>query len=187
MRSSKAYCLQLSKLFCRRDGFVYPAHFACHAGGTSIVLSVKRESAMRKVLAWLVGLLLAANGLFMLGDPPAWYDAVPGVAMTGPLNPHFVRDIGCAYLTAGAALIWFAVDARAHWAAFAGGVFLALHALVHLTDAASGRETAHGLLSDLLPVFAPPAVALWLAWPRPMFEKERQHVEMADPAASRRF
>jgi hypothetical protein len=131
--------------------------------------------------------LLAANGLFMLGDPAAWYGAVPGVAMTGPFNPHFVRDIGCAYLAAGAALIWFAVDGRARWAALAGGVFLALHALVHLADAASGRETVDGLATDLLPVFVPPALVLWLAWPSPMFKKERQHVEMADPSASRRF
>jgi uncharacterized protein YjeT (DUF2065 family) len=128
---------------------------------------------MRKILASILGLLLAANGVFMLADPAAWYGAVPGVAMTGPLNLHFLRDIGCAYITAGAALIWFAVDARARWAAFAGGVFLALHALVHLADAASGRETVHGLLNDLLPVFVPPALVLWLASPSPMFEKER--------------
>jgi hypothetical protein len=142
---------------------------------------------MRKVLAWLLGLLLAANGVFMLVGPAAWYDAVPGVPMTGPLNPHFVRDIGCAYLTTGAALIWFAIDARARLAAFAGGVFLALHALVHLADAGSGRETVHGLVDDFIPVFLPPALTLWLAWPSSMFEKEKQHAEMADPAAYRRL
>ena len=142
---------------------------------------------MCKALAWLLGLLLAATGVFMLVDPAAWYGAVPGVAMTGPLNPHFVRDVGCAYLATGAALIWFAVDRRARAAAFAGGVFLALHALVHLADAASGRESAHGLVDDLLPVFVPPALVLWLAWPGPMFQKEKQHAEMADPAAYRRL
>ena len=141
---------------------------------------------MRTVLASVLGLLLAANGAFMIAAPAAWYGAVPGVAVTGPLNPHFVRDIGCAYLVSGAALVWLAIDARARMAAFAGGVFLALHALVHLAEAAGGRETGHGLVADLLPVFVPPALALWLAWPGPMFEKERQHVEMADPATSRR-
>ena len=45
---------------------------------------------MRKILAWVLGAALAANGLFILGDPAAWYAAVPGVTMTGPLNPHFV-------------------------------------------------------------------------------------------------
>lgn len=142
---------------------------------------------MRKVLASILGLLLAANGVFMIADPASWYGAVPGVALTGPLNLHFVRDIGCAYLATGAALFWFAVDARARPAAFAGGVFLALHALVHVADAASGREVGHGLVFDLVPVFLPPALALWLAWPGPLFPKERHHVEMADPAASRRL
>ncbi len=37
---------------------------------------------MRKILASILGLLLAANGVFMLADPTAWYGAVPGVAMT---------------------------------------------------------------------------------------------------------
>src|ERR1700677_2366352 len=117
---------------------------------------------MRKILAWVLGAALAANGLFVLGDPAAWYAAVPGVTMTGPLNPHFVRDIGCAYLMAGATLAAFAVDARARPAALAGGAFLALHALVHLWDMASGREDLHHFVQDLPGVFLPPAIALWL-------------------------
>jgi hypothetical protein len=142
---------------------------------------------MGKVLAWLLGLLFAANAVLMLVDPAAWHGAVPGVATTGRLNAHFVRDVGCACLATGAALFWFAVDARARAAAFAGGVFLALHALVHLAGAARGRESARGLVDDLLPVFVPPALVLWLAWPSPLFQKEKQHAEMADPAAYRRF
>jgi hypothetical protein len=141
---------------------------------------------MRKALSWLLGAALAANGIFMLGDPAAWYAAVPDVDHTGPLNPHFVRDIGCAYLVCGAALIWFALDARARAAALTGGVFLALHALMHLADAASGRESLHHFIGDLPAVFVPPAIVLWLAWPGPMFQKEKRHAEMADPAASRR-
>ena len=96
---------------------------------------------MRKILAWVLGAALAANGLFMLGDPAGWYAAIPGVTMTGPLNPHLVRDVGCAYLMAGAALAAFVVDARARPAALAGAAFLALHAFVHLWDLASGRES----------------------------------------------
>ena len=100
---------------------------------------------MRKILAWVLGAALAANGLFMLGDPAGWYAAIPGVTMTGPLNPHLVRDVGCAYLMAGAALAAFVVDARARPAALAGAAFLALHAFVHLWDLASGREVASPL------------------------------------------
>ncbi len=142
---------------------------------------------MRKILALILGAGLAANGVFMLGDPAAWYAAVPGVPMTGPLNPHFVRDIGCAYFVAEQpALAALAFDARARAAALTGGAFLALHALVHLWDWASGREMLDHLVADLPAVFAPPALALWLAWPKLIVREEKQHVEMVDPSARRR-
>ena len=67
---------------------------------------------MRVIVAWIVGLGLAANGLTMLAFPDAWYDLVPGVPQTGPFNPHFVRDIGAAYLVAGATLVWLCVQRR---------------------------------------------------------------------------
>ncbi len=141
---------------------------------------------MRNIVAWISGATLLANGLLMLADPAAWYATVPGVTMTGPLNVHFVRDIGCAYVVAGASLAAFAFDARSRPAALASGAFLTLHALVHLWDAALGRETLHHLINDLPAVFGPPAIIVWLAWPTPVFAKEKRHVEMADPASHRR-
>ncbi|HVY56846.1 MAG TPA: hypothetical protein VHA77_03260 [Xanthobacteraceae bacterium] len=65
---------------------------------------------MRAALALALGIALAANGLLMLFDPAGWYGLVPGVPETGPFNPHFVRDIGCAYLVAGVAWTWFALE-----------------------------------------------------------------------------
>jgi hypothetical protein len=120
---------------------------------------------MRVAVAWIVGLGLLANGLTMLADPGAWYGLLPGVAQTGPFNPHFVRDIGAAYLVTGATLLWFAIDRDARPAALPGAAFLALHALIHLWDAVSGRTHAHQLLVDLPAVFLPPALAIWIAWP----------------------
>jgi hypothetical protein len=140
---------------------------------------------MHKILGLMLGAALAANGIFMLADPAAWYGAVPGVPMTGPFNAHFVRDIGCAYLAAGGALAGFAIDARARGAALAGAAFLALHAAVHLLDWAGGRESLAHLVKDLPAVFAPPALAFWLAWPGPFSRKDKHHVEMVDPAAHR--
>jgi uncharacterized protein YjeT (DUF2065 family) len=121
---------------------------------------------MSNVLTWVLGIGLAINGVVMLAAPAAWYPAVPGVAETGPFNPHFVRDIGAAYLTAGASLLWFAVHPATRAAAQAGAVFLALHALIHIWDIAAGREHAHQLLTSVLAVFLPAAVAIWIAWPR---------------------
>jgi hypothetical protein len=126
----------------------------------------KMEIAMRVVLAAIVGFGLGVNGLLMLGMPEVWYALYPGVAATGPFNPHFVRDIGAAYLVSGGALVGFAIDARARMAALAGAAFLSLHALVHLADLALGRESPAHLLVDLPAIFAPALIALWLAWPR---------------------
>jgi len=119
---------------------------------------------MRDLVAWMLGFGLAANGLIMLGFPAGWYASVPGVAESGSFNPHFIRDIGAAYLVAGVALAWFARDRNARAAAQAAAAFLALHALVHLWDAAAGREHLHQLLIDLPTIFLPPALAIWIAW-----------------------
>lgn len=122
---------------------------------------------MRVIIAWILGIALAINGLAMLGWPEDWYQLMPGVPDTGPFNPHFVRDIGCAYLAAGAALIWFALRPAGRPAALIGAAFLGLHALVHLWDALAGREHVHNLLVDLPSVFLPPLLAFWIAIVRP--------------------
>lgn len=123
---------------------------------------------IRAILKYSLGVLLATNGLFMLIAPQPWYQAVPGVTETGPFNPHFVRDIGAAYLAAGAGLVWFAAWREARAAAQIAALFLGLHALIHLADAVFGRETWTGLARDIPAVFLPPALAVWLAWRRPI-------------------
>jgi hypothetical protein len=139
---------------------------------------------MRFVLMSLLGFVLAANGLFMLVDPAAWYALVPGVPETGPLNPHFVRDIGCAYSVAGAALIGNAFDERLRAAALAGALFLTFHALVHVADAVAGREHADHALAELVTIFVPAVIALWLVLSS---NTRRTHnVQVADEAADRR-
>lgn len=125
---------------------------------------------MRLVVSLILGLVLGANGLFMLADPGAWYALVPGVPDTGPFNAHFVRDIGCVYLVVGAAFCRFAFDEWARPAALAGAAFLTLHALVHVADAIAGR--GHHVTADLVTIFAPAAVALWLGLSSPHISGE---------------
>ena len=117
---------------------------------------------MRIPVAIGLGLALAANGLLMLFDPAGWYGLVPGVPATGPLNPHFVRDIGCAYLVTGFAMAGLALNERARPAALAGALFLTLHAFVHVADAMAGRAHTDHVLVDVAAVLAPAAIALWL-------------------------
>src|SRR5574338_900844 len=60
-----------------------------------------------KMKTWIAAILGAAstlNGVFMLMAGSRWYETIPGVTHTGPFNPHFVADIGAAYLAGGLAL-----------------------------------------------------------------------------------
>jgi len=142
---------------------------------------------MRAVLIWICNIALIANGIFMLAAPAVWYGIVPGVAGTGPFNPHFIRDIGSAYLVAGGALIWFLRDKRARPAAVAGAAFLSLHTLIHLWDWAAGREALSQLLIDGPTVILPGLLIFKIARFRPRFPMEVQHAEMADAPARRRL
>lgn len=116
---------------------------------------------------------LAVNGVFMLFAPDDWYRLVPGVSDTGPLNPHFVRDVGCAFIVAAVGFGWMAGDrARGRPAALAGTTFLSLHALVHLGDLIAGREALHHIAGDVVFLFAPALLALRLTWPVDRAEAE---------------
>jgi len=86
-----------------------------------------------RVMLLILGLFHLANGGYMLAAPRAWYMAVPGVADTGPLNHHFIVDIGLAFLASGAGLALGALERP--WApavALAGSTWPALHALLHV-------------------------------------------------------
>jgi hypothetical protein len=112
---------------------------------------------MRKIVAWVLGIGLAVNGLAMLAVPASWYDAVPGVAETGPFNPHFVRDIGAAYLVAGLAVMWFAINRLTRPAALAAAAFLAFQDAVLSTDGGGKRVAA------LNPIFGAEKILRFIA------------------------
>jgi len=121
---------------------------------------------VRRFLASFLGLLLGSNALWMVLYPFHWYAHIPGMTATGPANAHFIRDVGCAYLVASAALIWLRIaPARAWPAAVFGGAFLLLHACIHVWDTVAGREHSHRLLTEIPTVILPALLTLWLAWP----------------------
>ena len=117
---------------------------------------------MRAAILLLIALAMVINGMAMLLVPAWWYGIVPGVAETGPLNPHFVRDIGAAYLVAGGGLFWFLREPRARAAAIMAAAFLLAHALIHIADTVAGREPFAQLLVDAPTVLLPGAVLLVL-------------------------
>ena len=105
----------------------------------------------------VAGLASVANALWMLADPLRWYHDLPaGVPDTGPFNPHFVRDIGCAVLAVGVAQIW-AAFARPWRAPLVGvsAIFLMGHAVLHIFDTARGAVPSDHWWLDLPGVYLP--------------------------------
>jgi len=121
-----------------------------------------------RILAAVFALMMGGNGLAMLFAGLWWYGAVPGVTLTGPYNPHFVRDIGAAYLVVGVSLAVFAWRPRAAWPAVAAGAgFLILHAAIHVFDAACGTRPLQDVARDFMGVYLPALVTLVLALRKP--------------------
>ena len=117
-----------------------------------------------RYLAGLLAVAMVANGLAMLAVPLTWYDAVPGVPATGPFNPHFVRDIGAAYLTCAVGLSWFAWRPVQGWAALvAAASWLTFHAAIHVYDATCGSSPMSDLQRDFVGVYLLAALPLALA------------------------
>jgi hypothetical protein len=121
-----------------------------------------------RIVAAALALLLAGNGMVMLLAGLWWYGVVPGVTATGPYNPHFVRDIGAAYLVAGLGAAWFAWTPREGWPALAvAAAFLSLHAAIHVFDAACGTRPLSDVIRDFGGVYLPTLLALALAARKP--------------------
>jgi len=118
---------------------------------------------IKRIICGVIGLAGSLNGAFMLIDGARWYDSVPGLAHTGPFNPHFVADIGAAYLVASFALIARAWRPRYWPAAVAGAAFMVAHALIHVGDIALQRTGNANV--DIFLVITPAALAAWAAFP----------------------
>lgn len=123
------------------------------------------QRRLKRAALGLTALALFANALHMLADPQGWFETIEGVPDTGPFNPHFVRDVGVAYLSLA---LMTAAAARWLWAAapllWSVTLLLGLHALLHVWDMAAGRLEPDHLLIDAPGVFAPVLVTALLAF-----------------------
>ncbi|HZR77474.1 hypothetical protein [Bradyrhizobium sp.] len=118
---------------------------------------------MRRVLAAVLAILNVGNGLLMLFAGPFWFQSVPGAADTGPFNPHFVQDVGAAFLVAGLALAVRAWRPALWPVALAGAAFLVFHGLIHLAMIVAGHD--HRAAFDVVAVVLPSALALYSVLP----------------------
>jgi hypothetical protein len=119
----------------------------------------------RRLDAWGWVLLVAgagsvANALWMLAGPMHWYRELPAaVPDTGPFNPHFVRDIGCAFLAVGIAQVWAAFSPGWRYPLVTvSALFLVGHALLHVYDTAVGNLPHSHWWLDLPGVYLPAVV-----------------------------
>jgi len=119
-------------------------------------MSERRPDRWAGIL-WILALGSAANGVWMLADPALWFTDLPaGVPDFGPYNEHFVRDVGAAFLTFGAALGWAARRPAARFPLVAvTALFFVLHAAGHVYDTARGFVDAHHWWLDLPGVYLP--------------------------------
>ncbi len=116
-------------------------------------------------LRWPAFFLLLAlgnlvNAVWMLSSPHHWYQNLPGrVPDFGPMNEHFVRDIGCVSAMVGVLALRAAFDEG--WRAkalFVLQLWFVPHALVHLFDTLRGLVSMEHLTMDVPLVYAPPLV-----------------------------
>jgi hypothetical protein len=129
---------------------------------------------------WALGIFAAANvvnAAWMLVDPADWYARLPAaVPDTGPLNVHFVRDLGGTFAVMGAGLAAAALrrPLRVPMLALVA-LFYVLHALVHVTDTVAGRLPPSHWTIDLPGVYVPAMVmvAITLAAYRAAVRRER--------------
>lgn len=119
---------------------------------------------VHRIIGLGLGLIQLATGAALLFVPHAFYDLVPGVAETGPFNPHFARDAGAAFLIAAFGLFWALRDPAAWPAGAAAAGFLGLHAFIHVWDGLAGREAPEHLAVDLPVLIGVALMALWVVW-----------------------
>jgi len=115
-----------------------------------------------RVAYGLFTLWFALLGAHMLIDPVGWYSATPGVSNEGPMNDHFIRDIGAAFVMVAIAYA-FSLQKGASWQLPAvAAVLPALHGAIHLFSAITGHSHGTAMVVELFGVILPGGIAVTL-------------------------
>ncbi len=119
--------------------------------------------AIWRVLAGILAAFHLLNAGRMIFDPAGWYASVPGITHTGPLNTHFVPDIGFAFLVAAVGLgFWAARPRVAAWAVM-GALWPALHGFFHILGFAHHLPEGLPLVTESLGVILPGLLGIAIA------------------------
>jgi len=130
------------------------------------------EKYLRSLLNFF-GAVNVGNGLWMLFFAEHWFNTLPaGLHDTGPLNKHFVHDVGLVYFLCGIALIWCAFNLRSTYYLYLSVMlFFVGHALIHIVEILVGLLPPSHWLIDLPLIFMPALILVFLT---PSISKHRK-------------
>lgn len=120
------------------------------------------EELRWKVFFTIISIGNLVSGMWMLISPVHWYQNFPGrIPDFGPLNEHFVRDLGCIFVLLS--IISFKSVLNKEWRSFTLSVlqvWFSFHALVHLFDTFRGLVAYEHLYMDIPLCYLPPILIL---------------------------
>ncbi len=104
-----------------------------------------------------------ANGALMVLFTEQWYLCLVTPARAALYNAHFVTDVGTAYITLGAALLWAALrPAYAYPLVMVALLLSGLHAVHHLYEYGSFGLPTRSVAIELLGIWGPVLLLGWL-------------------------
>jgi len=131
---------------------------------------MEKQTFFLRIFYYFMGAVSVGNGLWMLFAAQNWYFTLPaGIEDTGPLNTHFVHDIGLVYLISGIGGLYCAKYLTNCWKVHLGVMFFTVgHALIHVVEILIGLLPKSHWLIDLPLIFVP---AIFMLAITPMIHK----------------
>lgn len=117
---------------------------------------------MKKIF-YLFALYYLLTGFYIFFAPMQFYTNTPGVALMGPYNFHFIRDIAFVFMASSGAMLW-GIKHGIKSTAVAGAAWPFLHSLFHL-QVWGMRDFALDFITaaDFSAVIIPGFIVLYLA------------------------
>jgi hypothetical protein len=126
-------------------------------------MSPSQHPPLRYFLLMFMAATSLANGALMVTFTEQWYLCIANPLRAALYSAHFVTDVGTAYLTIGAALLWAALSpARALPLVAVALLFSALHAVHHVGEYLGFGMPTRSVLIELFGIWGPVAILAWL-------------------------
>lgn len=126
-----------------------------------IMIQLRMKKTLLKSIYNIIGSICIGNGLWMLISASNWFQNMPvAAADTGPLNKHFIHDLGLVFLLTGVGAFWCAYKLKDCFSVHLGvTIFIVGHAFIHVFEILSGAlPSSHWLIDFPLVTF--PAMIL---------------------------